>query len=397
MSKNDLEIFSVVKVDQGDGFERKFGNLYGELVLVTENYIRTQIEGDELIANLNRFYKILEYDGFLEFRGLFVEDTGNIMYKLTNIILYPEGGTLSDLIFSNANMGWIFKINIAIDIAKSISCLHNANILHCDLQSSKLGFNSEWKCKVMELTSSNEVSDIFSLEHLSVIGVNSNDLKYAAPEVILNSTYSGASDIFSFGLVLYEICTRSSSIKLLRDPITKNFDSILDGNSDVVDVNNIRQVMKQLTNNTISDSLIELVRQMLQSSPYDRPTIEDVLDWLESLKQDIYNDTKNNNENILPMLPPLPFKTRRSSKVSFSLNANNNNNDNATLPSSRPQSAPRRQSSILVPVSESVVNEGEDNLSNQQSVIDPALSNIIVGSKDLHSDPVLAEYLQVKV
>lgn len=372
----DYEIFSTLPGNT-EGAIRKFASLRGELVLVTDSLVATQSDADNIVKNMENYYKMLHYDGFFEFREAIVQNCENGMSQITNTILYPEGGILCDLLLGNADLGWYFKVNVAEDIAKCINCLHSSNLLHCDLHSGKIGFDSEWKCKLMELTSLRTSNDIFSPEYMQMVGVH-EALKYGSPEVILKSEYSGASDIFSFGLVIFEICTRTSTLSLLRHETAMDFDT-----------DEVVTRMKQASNNKIPDSLCELIRQMLSSDPLDRPAIEDVLDWLGSLKMDL----SAVDDPGAPMLPPLPFKPIRSSRRESqtleklgSLSISDPVHASAPPPSVVPggdihkdKSSPVRRSSM------------------SSIVLDMNGNRVLIAVKSPHADPTLRGYLQIKV
>lgn len=57
------------------------------------------------------------------------------------IIEYADSGTLSNYLKENFNkLDWNIKLQFAIQIADAVSCIHQHDIIHCDLVSILLTF-----------------------------------------------------------------------------------------------------------------------------------------------------------------------------------------------------------------------------------------------------------------
>lgn len=97
-------------------------------------------------------------------------------------------------------MGWSHRLNILACIAYGITELHNLGFIHRNINSetiinfgrSDVSINSLGMCQAV---SSKENKDIFGV------------LAYTAPEVLTDKEYSKGSDIYSFGILAYEIIT----------------------------------------------------------------------------------------------------------------------------------------------------------------------------------------------
>jgi serine/threonine protein kinase len=288
ISPEDLEIFSSLEPDLPTNGFRQFGSYLGELVLVTEYNCDDEIDRS-LIAE-----RIQEVSINLPERMIFNVRQVDIRHPntITNIILYPEGGFLSQLLFSDINIGWYFRLKIALDVARALGSLHEIDYVHNDLRSSVLGLDCEWHCRFLELPHLQKLVDILVPEK-PMIGI-SGDNRYYAPEVILHSLCSSASDMYSFGLLLFEICARVAAFSITRNEETQ-----------VVDVDELLDCMPSST----PESLQQLIRQLLCAEPEYRPTVEDTIDWLDSLMM----ETSTVDDPGEPPLPPLPFTQRRKS------------------------------------------------------------------------------------
>ena len=288
----DLEIFTELSEDHHTDCIRSFGSHAGELVLLN-TFLCNEISTSTLANRQLELYRGLNFDCFLKLRGL-IDDVEHS--KLTEVVMYPEGGVLSDILKSDKILGFSFRLNIALSLSKAINYLHSEDIIYNDIRPNKIALDSEWNCKFIDFISAAKVSDIFTPFTTSTKG----DRRYQAPEVILEGNRTGASDIFSFGLTIYEILSRQPCWQVMRNPTTCQFD--------------IEKLLKNLPSEA-SPSLRELLKQMLNEDPEFRPAAEDVFDWIASL----VDECTHKNEPLPPIRPPLPFPKHRASLASDKL------------------------------------------------------------------------------
>ena len=77
---------------------------------------------------------------------------------------------------------------------------HRPPILHRDLKSPNLLVDKHWRCKIADFNLSRV------METTSVMSsITANNPRWLAPEVITRQEYSKAADIFSFGIILWEL------------------------------------------------------------------------------------------------------------------------------------------------------------------------------------------------
>lgn len=117
------------------------------------------------------------------------------------IIEYLGKNTLYDIIENNKlNEDDINKI--ILQIAEGLKYLHSKNILHCDIKLDNIMVDEEYNIKIIDF----DLSKICkSGEYLSddIFGT----VEYIAPESYDIGIYSKCSDIWSFGIVVYNILT----------------------------------------------------------------------------------------------------------------------------------------------------------------------------------------------
>ncbi|KAF0400484.1 Mitosis inhibitor protein kinase wee1 [Gigaspora margarita] len=164
-----------------------------------------------------------------------------------------DNGTLLDFIANNAlSESQIWKI--FMDIAFGLKHIHGHNIMHLDLKPDNIFMASDGTFKIGDFGLASTWPAKPNLE-------SEGDRRYLAVE-ILNGYYDKPADIFSLGIVLLEMVSKT--------PIP-HFGS---------DWRRLRQGdLAGFVFDDISDSMISLIKSMLQRDPNMRPTIEEIIDY----------------------------------------------------------------------------------------------------------------------
>lgn len=117
------------------------------------------------------------------------------------VMEYVEGITLKTYIEKKGQLSFKEAVSIAIQVARGIEAAHNKQIIHRDIKPQNIMISTEGKVKVMDFgiaraASSNTVSsDVMGSVH------------YSSPEQARNGFVDGRSDIYSLGIVMYEMVT----------------------------------------------------------------------------------------------------------------------------------------------------------------------------------------------
>ncbi|KAL4427896.1 hypothetical protein ABPG75_001985 [Micractinium tetrahymenae] len=121
---------------------------------------------------------------------------------------YASHGSLLDVLRGAGQPGltWVRRLSMALDAAKGMLALHahNPPILHRDLKSANLLVDSAWKAKVADFN----LSKIMDLDAaLSSTAHGMLNPRWLAPEVLRGERATAKSDVFSMGVVLWELLT----------------------------------------------------------------------------------------------------------------------------------------------------------------------------------------------
>ncbi|CAD8079658.1 unnamed protein product [Paramecium sonneborni] len=245
----------------------------------------------------------LQHPNIIKFRDVYLTTSG----KLCIIMEFADRGDLGQIIKSQN--GKQFPQNQILDwftqICLALKHVHDRKILHRDL-----------KCQNIFLTKNNRIK----LGDFGIARVLSHTLEnaktqigtpyYISPEMIESKPYSYASDIWSLGIVLYEMC-------MLKPPFEADSLPFL-----------CLKICKGTFNNISSNYSPEfnnIVKQLLQTTSNRRPTINKILkiplivnrikEFLsQSVQQNEFSHTIlhqqkiniDNNVNELKVLEDLP-------------------------------------------------------------------------------------------
>lgn len=125
-------------------------------------------------------------------------------------------------------------IYIAMDVAAGLNYLHGRRVIHLDLKSSNIllresrrsessyethtakGYDVVYRAKISDVGLSRMVP--MSHEYIAALEATGT-WNWCAPEVILCSKCTAAADIFSYGIVLWEICTGEIPVRGCMRPV----------------------------------------------------------------------------------------------------------------------------------------------------------------------------------
>lgn len=173
------------------------------------------------------------------------------------------------------NLDWALRVKIAVDIASGMLYLHSANppIIHRDLKSVNVMINSTNPL-------SNVVAKITDFGLSGAVQTVSNhevaNPRWLAPEIMKKEEFTLASDVYSYGIILWELVAR----KLPFEEI--GFD------------NKVEEAVMQGKRPTIpSDSnstFAQLISDCWMQNPDKRPTFKEIRTVLTSIVENVQKD-----------------------------------------------------------------------------------------------------------
>lgn len=127
--------------------------------------------------------------------------------------LLVNGSLRTVLSDSKQSITWPQRLQFALDAARGMAHIHSLNKMHRDLKSGNLLVSTNFEVKVADFGTSTILGTRATTEQLEASG-NLMMTRFVgtplwmAPEVLFGQTYSFSADVFSFGIVMWEIATR---------------------------------------------------------------------------------------------------------------------------------------------------------------------------------------------
>jgi serine/threonine protein kinase/cytochrome c-type biogenesis protein CcmH/NrfG len=127
------------------------------------------------------------------------EEVDGIAYMVTEIV---EGQTLGEII-KNGSLPKETILSIALQIVSGLAEAHARGIVHRDLKPENVMITPTGRVKVMDFG----LARVMGSSHVTVPGSLIGSFAYMSPEQVEGSDVDPRSDIFSFGILLYQMIT----------------------------------------------------------------------------------------------------------------------------------------------------------------------------------------------
>ncbi|MED6182856.1 hypothetical protein PIB30_032649 [Stylosanthes scabra] len=213
--------------------------------------------------------------------------------ELLLVYEYVPNGSLSTYLHRNSGnkLPWATRLNIAIETASGLAYLHHSGIIHRDVKPSNILLDKNFCAKVADFGLARFLplvsqEDLHFVTHVSTAPVGTP--AYMDPEYFEFNKVSDKSDVYSYGMVLFQLissmpCTvrqgpqlftlaNFAMGKILNNELEELVDPSLGFHSD-------NSVMKTIT------AVAELAFQCVQHPKEFRPSMKQVLETLEGIKQ----------------------------------------------------------------------------------------------------------------
>lgn len=183
--------------------------------------------------------------------------------NLTILMEFVQKGPLSDFIekvdqslFDNTK-----RQIILVGIARGMMILHKRHILHRDLKPENILLDDNFHPKITNFG----LSKLFELEKSWILNLGS--IAYMAPEVLENNRFSPKSDVYAFGILMFELITNGRAFKKL-------FESNEFNSSDFKE--NVINGLRPEFTFSIKEGLKKIIEKCLSQNPNDRPTFSEL-------------------------------------------------------------------------------------------------------------------------
>lgn len=126
---------------------------------------------------------------------------GNLYYIVMELI---KGKTLKEIITQERGaLPWKWSVNIAIQIASALEVAHKNNIIHRDIKPHNIIITEDGIAKVTDFGIAKAVSN----STITAFGTTIGSVHYFSPEHARGGYTDAKSDLYSLGVVMYEMLT----------------------------------------------------------------------------------------------------------------------------------------------------------------------------------------------
>ena len=124
----------------------------------------------------------------------------NLYYIVMELI---QGKTLKEIINEDGMLSWKWSVNVAAQIASALETAHKNNIIHRDIKPHNIIITEDGIAKVTDFGIAKAVSN----STITAFGSTIGSVHYFSPEHARGGYTDAKSDIYSLGIVMYEMLT----------------------------------------------------------------------------------------------------------------------------------------------------------------------------------------------
>lgn len=208
------------------------------------------------------------------------------------VMEYVKGKTLKEIIREEGRVSTSKSVDYAIQIAKALECAHKNNIIHRDIKPHNILVTEEGLIKVTDFGIAKASNSVTITNSSKIMG----SAHYFSPEQARGSFVDVRTDIYSLGIVIYEMVTGrvpydaespvSVALKHIQEPVVPP-----------------RQI-----NGNIPESLNKLILKAVEKEPIKRyQTIKDMLLDLKKIEnnQELRISTSDFDDDMTRIMDPI--------------------------------------------------------------------------------------------
>lgn len=177
----------------------------------------------------------------------------------------------------NENITWDLVLKICLQTMRGLDSLHNwrPQIVHRDLKSRNILVEDDWNTKLCDFGESRYTQGT-NLETLCKVR---GTYAYIAPEVYFGQSFTPKSDVYAFGIILWELCNRF--IKGKYEAPFSEYKSLIYDFQIIVQAS--RKGLRPSIDPKVPQALQNVIRACWDHEPENRPETSSILHFFEEI------------------------------------------------------------------------------------------------------------------
>lgn len=231
--------------------------------------VKINVKNKKIISNqIQKLLKIQNpsinsYEGFA-FTDFDEED------NLTLFMNYVQNGHLQDI----SDLDNTKKQKILLGISYGMIVLHNHNIVHGNLKPQNVLLTSDFQ----PIISDYGLSKFYHAQNfLNKITSSLSLAAYVAPEIFSDRNLTQKSDVYAFGILMFEIIESIEAYSNLSDIDSLKPSSLIE---------KVQNGLRPEFENTVKDGLKSVILQCLSIDPNERPTFSEIFQKLSPKEEE---------------------------------------------------------------------------------------------------------------
>lgn len=139
------------------------------------------------------------------------------------------------------------------DVARGLAYLHSKRVVHFDLKSANILLSRAGTAKLADIG----MARVLHKSYLSMVSSGLGTFAWSAPEVLAGKRCGCKADIYSLGIVLWEVCTGEAPVRGVMRPLQAPQECPVD--------------------------VVDLYQRCIAEDPDERPTAEEIVELLAAM------------------------------------------------------------------------------------------------------------------